>query len=510
MMGNKNNQQVTGKHAAMPEQQPTAFMPVGPAAAAEVAEKKGNFKKPLLIALLSVVIVLGVAYGAGFLFFSGHFFPNTTLNDTDLSLQSSDVLAQDIQAQADSYTLTISGQDFEHTFEQGDMGIDLDAQAIAEEAAQRQDVPLWFIECFKQHDVSDIVVASYDEAAFTSALTAQIEAFNKEKTAPQDATVAYDSNMNTFTVKPEVAGTQISVDTLVAKAGQCVKEMRTTCEVTEDDLIKPKVLSSDERMMDAAQKAISLFPQEVTLTLASKEKGATIDLATIGSWLYINPDDYSLNLNKDSLAEWVNGKTANLGTVGTERTWTREDGKQCTASGGTYGWQVDTSSLADTVYNKLLEGGATSIDIPCSQTGDVYNGAGARDWGAYVDVDISEQHARYYDANGTLLHECNFVSGKDTADRRTPTGIYMLNSKQSPCTLVGYNSSGSIDYETKVQYWMPFIGNSIGLHDATWRSSFGGSIWKTSGSHGCINLATSDAQWFYNNLSTGVCVITHY
>lgn len=508
-MGSNNGKQVQGKHAGNPQQQPTAYMPVTPGSSAPAAQKKSGAKKPLLIALLSVVIVLGVAYGAGFLFFSGHFFPNTMLNDTDLSLQPSDVLAQDIQSQADSYTLTISGEGFEHTFEQGEMGIDLDAQSIAQEAAQRQDVPLWFIECFKQHDVSDIVIASYDEEALTKALKKQVKSFNKNMDAPKNATVTYDSALKTFTVKPETYGTQIDVDAVVAKAGECVKEMRTTCEVTEEDLKQPTVLSSDERIFDAVQKAIELFPQDVDLTLNKKAKAATIDLATIGSWLYVEPEDYSLDLDKDSLEAWVKKKTSGLDTVGTKRTWKREDGKKCSVSGGSYGWKVDTSSLADTVYKKLMKGGAESIDIPCSQSGDVYNGEGKRDWGAYVDVDLTQQKARYYNAEGKLLHECGIVSGKPVQGRETPTGVYYLNGKESPSTLVGYTSTGEKEYETKVTYWMPFVGNSVGLHDATWQASFGGSRYKTYGSHGCVNLSSSDAKWFYNNLKTGVCIITH-
>ena len=27
----------------------------------------------------------------------------------------------------------------------------------------------------------------------------------------------------------------------------------------------------------------------------------------------------------------------------------------------------------------------------------------------------------------------------------------------------------------------------VGFHDATWRNRFGGTIYKTNGSHGCIN-----------------------
>ena len=35
------------------------------------------------------------------------------------------------------------------------------------------------------------------------------------------------------------------------------------------------------------------------------------------------------------------------------------------------------------------------------------------------------------------------------------------------------------------------------MHDATWRGKFGGQIYKTSGSHGCINLPLSFIKDFY-------------
>lgn len=53
-----------------------------------VLQKKMD-KKPFLIAAISVVAALLVVYGAGFFYFSSHFFPNTNLNDEDLSMQSS-------------------------------------------------------------------------------------------------------------------------------------------------------------------------------------------------------------------------------------------------------------------------------------------------------------------------------------------------------------------------------------------------------------------------------------
>ncbi len=64
------------------------------------------------------------------------------------------------------------------------------------------------------------------------------------------------------------------------------------------------------------------------------------------------------------------------------------------------------------------------------------------------------------------------------------------------------------DYETPVTYWMPFIGElGIGFHDASWRSSFGGDIYKNSGSHGCVNLPVSAAEQLFNIVYDGMPVI---
>ena len=115
----------------------------------------------------------------------------------------------------------------------------------------------------------------------------------------------------------------------------------------------------------------------------------------------------------------------------------------------------------------------------------------------------------FYDEKGKLIWESDCVSGLATADRSTPTGVYSINLKQSPSTLVGYKN-GKKDYETKVSYWMPFVGNSVGLHDANWRSSFGGTIYKSNGSHGCINLPVKKAKKLYSLIEVGDVVSVHY
>ena len=63
-------------------------------------------------------------------------------------------------------------------------------------------------------------------------------------------------------------------------------------------------------------------------------------------------------------------------------------------------------------------------------------------------------------------------------------------------------------YASPVKFWMPFNGG-IGFHDASWRSSFGGSIYKSGGSHGCVNMPYDKAKELFENVYTGMPVICY-
>ena len=121
----------------------------------------------------------------------------------------------------------------------------------------------------------------------------------------------------------------------------------------------------------------------------------------------------------------------------------------------------------------------------------------------YVEVDLANQKAYYY-KNGKQLIATNIVTGNMSSGMGTPAGVYKLRAKVRSTYLTGAN------YSSYVDYWMPFIGNSIGLHDASWRSSFGGNIYKTNGSHGCVNMPRSAAKEFFDTVPVGTYVITFY
>lgn len=112
-------------------------------------------------------------------------------------------------------------------------------------------------------------------------------------------------------------------------------------------------------------------------------------------------------------------------------------------------------------------------------------------------ISVKEQKLWFY-KNGVLELTSNVVTGTK-GKNDTPKGSFRIQGKSKNVYLQG------ADYKTFVSYWIPIYGD-IGLHDATWRNSFGGYIYQTSGSHGCINLPYSTAEKIYYNAPIGTRV----
>jgi len=141
------------------------------------------------------------------------------------------------------------------------------------------------------------------------------------------------------------------------------------------------------------------------------------------------------------------------------------------------------------------------VKVPIPAIGDRPNPYGY----SCVEVSISEQMVYCY-LNNSLVWMSPCVTGRPGSRATTP-GAWKINSKERNRYLQGTNSDGS-RYKSWVNYWMPFH-NGQGLHDASWRSSFGGSIYVGSGSHGCVNLPRDAAASLYNIVWVGMPVMVH-
>ena len=121
--------------------------------------------------------------------------------------------------------------------------------------------------------------------------------------------------------------------------------------------------------------------------------------------------------------------------------------------------------------------------------------------GNYIDINITTQTLTLFQ-NGAATYATPVVTGNVRAGHNTPQGLFSVQYKQLDRTLKGE------DYESFVHYWMRIV-NNVGIHDANWRSNFGGEIYKTNGSHGCINVPPSLMPPLYAAVPVGTPVWVH-
>lgn len=120
--------------------------------------------------------------------------------------------------------------------------------------------------------------------------------------------------------------------------------------------------------------------------------------------------------------------------------------------------------------------------------------------GDYVEVNITMQRMWVY-RNGKQMLSTDVVTG-NYGSNDTPKGYFSIQYKERSTYLVGPG------YSSYVDYWMPFYGG-CGIHDASWRSSFGGTIYQGNGSHGCVNTPGSVMGKVYSYSYTGMPVIVY-
>lgn len=119
-----------------------------------------------------------------------------------------------------------------------------------------------------------------------------------------------------------------------------------------------------------------------------------------------------------------------------------------------------------------------------------------KDENTYIEVKISTQKLVYY-VKKKPVFTTDVTTGLNGA---TKLGNFRVNKKARNTYLV------TKKYKSFVKYWIGYDGRSYGIHDASWRKKFGGKIYLTNGSHGCVNVPTSSAQKLYSMVEVGTPV----
>lgn len=216
---------------------------------------------------------------------------------------------------------------------------------------------------------------------------------------------------------------------------------------------------------------------------------------TDGTDIYF--DESLSNEFKEYIDRIIETELDDFDTVGNSINFTTSNEHDIVVEGGTWGNIFSSDLETEYILDKLLKNDFT----PVLNRTPIYSQKMNEISGTYIEISKAEQHIWYYE-DGELVMDSDIVTG-NLRNHDTPSGIYFVSERISGKYLRGPG------YVTWVNKWMRLTNSGIGLHDATWRSKFGGEIYTYDGSHGCINLPKKFAYDLFDRIKTKTCVVIY-
>jgi len=331
---------------------------------------------------------------------------------------------------------------------------------------------------------------TYNEALLKERIN-KLTCFDSSKVIEsKDASLIYENN--SYVISKEVYGNKVNKDILYQRIIEAIQNGETSLDLQRINCYEdPRFIEKSPSVSYAKDTLNKCLASKITYNYAGLTQ--ILDSSIIKGWIGLD-ENFQVIIDETKVRNYVDNLASNYnGALGTS----------ISVSGGYYGnnhsWIIDSSEETKALINNIKNGQTVTKQPIYSQTSAArfFKNVG----NTYVEIDMTKQHLWYY-KNGYLVVEGDVVTGNVSNGTSTPTGVYKLYYKQKDTVLKGPG------YASPVSFWMPF-NNGIGLHDASWRSEFGGEIYKNDGSHGCVNASYYVAKTVYDNINSGDTIICH-
>jgi lipoprotein-anchoring transpeptidase ErfK/SrfK len=298
---------------------------------------------------------------------------------------------------------------------------------------------------------------------------------------------------NKYTIVKEVYGKSVDKNLLNKNIINAIKNKEEKLDLEELNCYEKPKFNSKSKVVINAKNTLNKY---ISSNIIYNYEGLTqvLDSSIIKDWLSVD-ENFQVVLDEAKVRAYIdnlaNSYTASLGS-------------SIPVDGGYYGnnhsWIINSAEETKALIQNIANGQTVTKGPIYAQTSEAnyFSNVG----NTFVEIDMTKQHIWYY-KDGYLVVEGDVVTGNVSNGASTPAGVYKLYSKQKDTVLKGD------DYASPVSFWMPFNKN-IGLHDASWRTEFGGDIYINYGSHGCVNAPYNVAKTVYENVNVGTPVICHY
>lgn len=453
------------------------------------------------------LLIGGVAIGSFVLLnlgiwgmYSARAYPGVKIAGSDVSNLDQVAITNRLTSVTADYslTVTVSGQPQQVSTRDFDLSFDQHQSAQAAIAEQKGAwLPLYGLIAAWRNAAIDVRY-TLDETKLTQLATALA---GSGSTPAVDAKVVIQGQ--TVTVEADKPGQGIDVTKLSSLIKQSIARGAKQASISEG--VTQAAVTTDEAtaMSATVRKALAL-----PISIKVGDKVFTPDAAEVGKWLAVTSTDGKLVLgtNQDAIRTYSSTVAGQVDVKAVNKQINMVNGVVKTVSEGKNGSTLDTTTLSASLSKAVTTGADTAIVGVMSPVAfkNITNNTVDLE-GKYIEINLSRQHLWAYD-NKQLVYETPITSGATGAGFATIQGMFSIKAKQTNRNLNGYGIG--YDYNVFVNYWMPFSGN-YGMHDASWRSSFGGSDYYYGGSHGCVNLPAGAAAWIYNFVLVGTPVWVH-
>lgn len=485
--------------------------------------KQAKICVSLVIAIIMLLFIIIILY-------SDKFYPNTTIGGIDVSNMTLSQAKEAVQTDLKNHVLVINGRN-NAKYELRGTDIDLTAnyEKQVENCFKKTHGIFSFYKIISGEDFDVNFDVSYNKEAFKDNLSHSflITGDQYTITAPENAHVEYDKKTQSGKIVKEKQGNQLNQEKFYNYVEKSIRQLKTKINLDKANVyLKPKYTQNDSAVIKELNQYNNYLYRWIRYDMTEKHY-ETITPKDIKDWLVIN-NDATVSIDQEKMSQWVEKFCLKYKTVGKTRKFKSHTGEVLEVSGGDYGWQIDYSQTVDQVYKALSKKNSQS-DVDAyiknknktnkkkliKELEPIYKNKGYKmnfdnpvdDYNTqtYSEVDISEQMV-YVFQNGQVVYSAKCVTGLPSdSSRATKTGCWYIKDKKLEYTLTG------ADYTTPTKYWVRITWTGTGYHymnRSDW-SKWSPDLYKTRGSHGCINLQLEDVKNIYNLVSMKDMVFIH-
>lgn len=460
---------------------------------------KGFLIGVLLILFSVVCMYLGLAY-----YYRDGFSYNTWINGVYCTGKTMEEVNAELQSNAEYEGLTIMDSDGRsYTVSAKEVSAGISFTQPLQRFKEQQNPLLWIdnmIGSGSEHEI--LPVMNYDESAFEQKLASLPFMTGRDPESRRVEIVKGENGYELLHERTHVLNEQKAAELIRT----CFKDRREVLDLEAEGCYEELPLTEQMKETLVLYEKLEAF-QRCGIVYVFGEEEIPIDGSITCDFMQLDENgDFVFDENGELIADrertdaFIDRLAGEYDTVGITRSFQASSGRVVVVEGGTYGNQLDTDAEKEYLYEAFVTKKAERHEPAylqkacCQGKNDIGN--------TYIEVDMGNQKMYYYE-NGVLQIETDVVTGNMALGRGTPAGTYFVYNKQKNRVLRG------ADYATPVKYWIP-VYKAIGIHDASWRKNFGGEIYLTNGSHGCVNTPTEEVAALYDMVEIGTPCILFY